>query len=69
MLLAATRNLILASADLRVVHNREATRWPGDHMVGKPLDFVGRPQFGMGPEQPAVKCRSREHLGIICGLE
>ncbi len=36
-------------------------------MVVKPFDFIARGKRGLA--QPAVKCRGREYLRIIYGLE
>lgn len=45
----------------------ELTNLGGEGMVVKPLDFVVKGQRGL--VQPAVKCRGREYLRIIYGLE
>ncbi len=45
----------------------EMTSRGGEGMVVKPLDFVFKGQRGL--VQPAVKCRGREYLRIIYGLE
>lgn len=45
----------------------EMTNRGGEGMVVKPLDFVVKGQRGL--VQPAVKCRGREYLRIIYGLE
>lgn len=45
----------------------EMTSRGGEGMVVKPLDFVVKGQRGL--VQPAVKCRGREYLRIIYGLE
>ena len=46
---------------------QEMTNRGGEGMVVKPLDFIARGKRGM--VQPAVKCRGREYLRIIYGLE
>jgi len=45
----------------------ELTGRGGEGMVVKPMEFVVRGKRGI--EQPAVKCRGREYLRIICGPE
>jgi len=45
----------------------ELTARGGEGMVVKPLEFVARSRRGL--VQPAVKCRGREYLRIIYGLE
>ena len=45
----------------------ELTGKGGEGMVVKPLDFVVRGEKGL--VQPAVKCRGREYLRIIYGLD
>ncbi|HLY26246.1 MAG TPA: polynucleotide kinase-phosphatase [Aggregatilineales bacterium] len=45
----------------------ELTDHGGEGMVVKPLDFIARGQYGL--LQPAVKCRGREYLRIIYGME
>ena len=45
----------------------EMTSRGGEGIVVKPLDFVVKGQRGL--VQPAVKCRGKEYLRIIYGLE
>lgn len=45
----------------------ELTARGGEGMVVKPLEFVSRGRRGI--TQPAVKCRGREYLRIIYGME
>ncbi|MFC1713936.1 polynucleotide kinase-phosphatase [Candidatus Poribacteria bacterium] len=46
---------------------QEMTERGGEGMVVKPFDFIARGKRGLA--QPAVKCRGREYLRIIYGLE
>lgn len=45
----------------------ELTRSGGEGMVVKPIDFIARGARGV--LQPAVKCRGREYLRLIYGLD
>ncbi|MBC7795562.1 MAG: polynucleotide kinase-phosphatase, partial [Pyrinomonadaceae bacterium] len=45
----------------------EMTQKGGEGMVVKPLDFIARGKRGV--IQPAVKCRGKEYLRIIYGIE
>jgi protein phosphatase len=56
-----------ASEEAGVTWWEELTAAGGEGMVVKPLDFVARGRRGL--VQPAVKCRGREYLRIIYGLE
>jgi protein phosphatase len=56
-----------ASQEEAVSWWEELTGRGQEGMVVKPLDFVAQGQRGMA--QPAVKCRGREYLRIIYGLE
>ena len=46
---------------------QKLTERGGEGMVVKPLDFIARGTRGL--VQPAIKCRGREYLRIIYGLE
>ena len=56
-----------AEIESAVLWWEELTAKGGEGMVVKPLDFVVRGEKGL--VQPAVKCRGREYLRIIYGLE
>lgn len=78
-LCAADRDMLLATPDQAIdvtdpANEAEDIRWResltqrgGEGMVVKPHEFVVRGERGL--VQPAVKCRGREYLRIICGPE
>jgi protein phosphatase len=71
-LLVATAYKVIDLADPS--NQKEAVRWwqelnamGGEGMVVKPMEFIVKGSRGI--LQPAVKCRGREYLRIIYGLE